>query len=137
MSKYLGYADGASSGNPGDAGIGIVIKEDGKEVLRVSKYIGVATNNVAEYMAIIKLLEMTDDLEIDEIEIFSDSELAVKQINGEFKINDEKLKELNDKVHSFSKITKFTVTHVGREKNSDADKLAKEGSKRGGKLHNV
>jgi ribonuclease HI len=137
MKQYIGYADGASSGNPGDAGIGIVLLEDGKEILRLSKFIGKATNNEAEYISILTLLSLLVDHKIKDIKIFTDSELMVKQFAGDDIIKDEKLKELYDKIMVFGREIKFTIEHVDKEKNGDADKLAKQGSKRGGKLKNV
>ena len=85
------YVDGAARGNPGEAGIGVVIKEGKKILLEMGVYIGKATNNVAEYMALIRGLEEALLLRKKSIKVTSDSELMVKQINGEYKVKNEGL----------------------------------------------
>lgn len=137
MAKYTAFIDGASSGNPGDAGIGIVVYKDGEEVVRESKYIGKETNNVAEYTALLTMLEMLENHGIKEIEVFSDSELMVRQLSGEYKVKNEGLKPLFMRALAHKKKIKYSVVHVGREKNVEADKLAKKGSERGRRLSDV
>ncbi len=135
--KYTAFIDGASSGNPGHAGIGVVIYKGKDQVLVESKYIGTATNNVAEYTALTHLLDMAKKHKIKELHVFSDSELMVKQLSGEYKVRDEKLQEFVKTALTFKKDIRFEVTHIPREKNKEADKLSKEGSKRGGNIRNV
>ena len=135
--KYTAFIDGASSGNPGHAGIGVVIYKGNDQILMESKYIGEATNNVAEYSALIHLLDMATKHKIKHLDIFSDSELLVKQISGEYKVRDEKLQGFVKQALAHKKSIEFTVTHIPREKNKEADKLSKEGSKRGGNIRNV
>lgn len=137
MNTYTAHIDGASSGNPGDSGIGIVLYKDGEEMLRISKYIGQATNNVAEYTALLTLLNSVKKHLIKKIKIYSDSELLVKQLSGEYKIKNMALKVLVEQIHAYKKEIDFTVEHVGREKNKEADDLAKKASKRGGKINDV
>lgn len=136
MENYTAYIDGASSGNPGDAGIGIIIYRNNEEILRESKYIGVQTNNFAEYKAFLSLLEILDKHSIKNIKVFTDSELLVRQLKGEYKINNEAIKNFIAKINQFKKI-KFDIEHIPRAKNKEADKLAKQASKRGGKLKDV
>jgi|DewCreStandDraft_4_1066084.scaffolds.fasta_scaffold11289_8 ribonuclease HI len=136
MDVYTAYIDGASSGNPGDAGIGIVIYKNNEEILRESKYIGMQTNNYAEYMAFLSLLEILDKHSIKKIKIYTDSELLVKQIKGEYKIKNEAIKSFIEKIKKYKNI-KYEIEHITRDKNKEADKLAKKASKRGGKLKNV
>ena len=122
------FTDGAARGNPGPAGIGVVIRNDAKILLEVSDYIGKATNNVAEYMAFIRGLEEAIDMGEKNIEVFSDSELLVKQINGEDRVKNEGLIPLFH--HASSLIKKFKhcrVYHTAREENKLADKLANRG----------
>jgi len=133
---YTAYIDGASSGNPGDAGIGIVIYKNNEEILRESRYIGVQTNNFAEYKAFLSLLEILDKHSIKVIKIFTDSELLVKQLKGEYKVNNEAIKNFILKIRQFKKI-KFEIEHIPRLKNKEADKLAKQASKRGGRIKDV
>jgi ribonuclease HI len=93
-----------------------------------SEFIGSATNNEAEYGALIKGLEESLKLNILNIEIFADSELIVKQINGEYKVKNERMQKLHHKAISlFSKFNSWSLTHIRREKNSAADKLSKDG----------
>ena len=128
MRKLLIYTDGASRGNPGPAGIGIVIcDESGKIVKEYEEFIGTATNNIAEYRALIKALELAGIFSINKIDCFSDSELMVKQLNGEYRVKNEKLGKLflqvREKEKRFEKVNYF---HVPREEDliKRADKLA-------------
>jgi len=122
------YVDGASRGNPGEAGIGIVIKQSGKVLLEVGSYIGKTTNNVAEYMALIRGLEEAIIMGDENVKIISDSELMVKQIKGEYKVKNEGLKPLYFHAKELiKKLKKFEIEHAYREENKHADKLANEG----------
>ena len=126
--KYEVYIDGAARGNPGEAGIGIVIKSGKKTILEVSDYVGKTTNNVAEYLSLIRGLEEVLMLKTKEVSFFSDSELLVKQINGEYKVKNEGLRPLF--LHAkalISKFDKFSISHTVREENKHADKLANKG----------
>lgn len=122
------FTDGAARGNPGPAGIGVVIKSGGKTILEVSDYIGKTTNNVAEYLALIRGLEEALLLGAKEAECFSDSELLVKQIQGEYKVKNEGLSPLFHHLQSLMvKFKKFSITHKAREENKHADALANRG----------
>lgn len=122
------YCDGASRGNPGDAGIGCLIVLDDKKI-EISEYIGKTTNNVAEYTALIKGLQEALKHKVQEIDIFSDSELLVRQINGVYKVRNKKLIPLYEKVKEIlSNFKKYRVFHIYREDNHVADRLAKEAS---------
>jgi ribonuclease HI len=119
------FADGASRGNPGEAGLGVVVRSQGKVLKEVAEYIGSATNNVAEYLALIRGLEEALLLGASEVSFFSDSELLVKQICGEYKVKNEGLQPLH--LHAkqlISKFKKFVITHKYREDNQHADELA-------------
>ena len=128
MRKLIIYTDGASRGNPGPAGIGVVIcNQSGEIVKEYKEFIGSATNNIAEYRALIKALELAGGFSINEIDCFSDSELMVRQLNGEYRVKNEKLGKLfllvREKEKWFGKVSYF---HVPREKDliKRADKLA-------------
>lgn len=122
------YCDGASRGNPGDAGIGCVVIFDNKKI-EISEYIGKTTNNVAEYTALIKGLEEALKQKAQEIEIFSDSELLVLQMNGIYKVRNKNLIPLYEKAKKLlSNFKKYQIFHIYRENNFIADKLAKEAS---------
>lgn len=121
---YL-YTDGGARGNPGPAGIGIVILDNAKKKLKEAfKYIGETTNNIAEYSALIYGLEEAAAFKANEIVINLDSELVVKQLNGEYKVKDPGMKELFDKALGILKnFNSFEIRHIDRSKNKEADKL--------------
>ena len=123
--RYQLFCDGASRSNPGDASIGISILLDGKEVHTISKKIGIATNNEAEYQALIDGLNYCVENSIKEIEVFLDSNLVVEQVNKNFKVKAENLKVLNSKVDDLIQEFNFIeINHVYREENKRADQLA-------------
>ena len=123
--RYQLYCDGASRSNPGDASIGISILLDGKEVHTISKKIGIATNNEAEYQALIDGLNYCVDNSIKEIQVFLDSDLVVEQVNKNFKVKAGNLKVLNSKVDDLIQEFNFIeINHVYREENKRADQLA-------------
>ena len=123
--RYQLYCDGASRSNTGDASIGISILLDGKEVHTISKKIGIATNNEAEYQALIDGLNYCVDNSIKEIEVFLDSNLVVEQVNKNFKVKAGNLKVLNSKVDDLIQEFNFIeINHVYREENKRADQLA-------------
>lgn len=119
------YIDGGARGNPGPAGVGvIVLDESGKKIKDVSKYIGEATNNIAEYSALLYGLEEALILRADEIKINLDSELVAKQITGEYRVKDQNLRPLFERALNMLKSFKnFEVNHIDRSKNKEADKL--------------
>jgi len=120
--------DGASSGNPGPAAIGVTIKdEQGSLIAVISQYIGRTTNNQAEYRAVIAGLENAIRLDAESIEVRSDSELIVRQINGRYRVKNTALKPLYQRVkHLQGQFTNFAITYVPREQNTEADRLANE-----------
>ena len=119
-------ADGASSGNPGPAAIGATIRDkQGRLVASISRGIGRTTNNQAEYKAIIAALEEAIRLGAGEVEVKSDSELVVKQINGKYRVKKAHLKPLYQQVKQLqNSLESFTITHIPRQQNKEADKLA-------------
>lgn len=125
MKKYEMFTDGACKGNPGEAAIGVVINLDGKRVGEISKSIGEATNNIAEYSALVFGLQELLVLKAEAVDVYTDSELVYKQVIGVYKIKNAKLKFLNEQVKSLSRGFKsFKISHIPREKNKDADRLA-------------
>lgn len=124
---YELYTDGASKGNPGLSGVGYVIKKNSTVIDETCKSIGVATNNIAEYTALIEGLKKLLELKIKSINAYSDSELMVKQINGEYQVKNSKIKSLHAQVKNLIKqFDYFSISHIPREKNKLADKLSKE-----------
>jgi len=133
--RIIGFTDGASRGNPGPGGVGIVLKdESGKILLKEKKFLGNVTNNVAEYTALleclnhVKGLARTTGMSCTSLALHSDSELMVRQMNGEYKVKDAALKRLHDQARDFlsSSGFEFSITHVPREENREADALANE-----------
>ena len=120
------YTDGGARGNPGPAGIGVVVYDIDDNIINTkSEYIGKATNNQAEYMAVVAAMELIARYEVEEINFFLDSELVVKQLNREYKVKNKGLAPLFVKVYnSILKYKKVTFTHIRREFNKEADKLA-------------
>ncbi|HWC14733.1 MAG TPA: ribonuclease HI family protein [Actinomycetota bacterium] len=123
------HADGGARGNPGPAGIGVVLKDSDDEVIgEIAASIGEATNNVAEYSALIAGLEMALAKGVTEVDVFMDSELVVSQLKGEWKIKNDRLRTLAVRARSLlNRFEQSSLQHVRREMNSDADKLANQG----------
>ena len=119
------YTDGASRGNPGPAGIGVVALSGDQEVFTISQYIGVATNNMAEYLAVIAGLEKAGKLGVGEVTVMMDSELVVQQLNGGYKVRDAKLKVLYSRARrAIEALGRCYFVHLPREQNTAADRLA-------------
>lgn len=127
--KLIIYTDGASRGNPGHASYGFTISdENGKLIFEEGKYIGIATNNVAEYMAVLEALKYIKKFlgkQSLQIELYADSKLVVEQLSGRFKVKSPHLKPLIEQIQ----ILKMELgggihNHVPREKNTEADRLA-------------
>ncbi|MGQ9486535.1 MAG: ribonuclease HI family protein [Armatimonadota bacterium] len=126
------YIDGASKGNPGWAGIGVVLcNEAGEPVKEISESIGVATNNVAEYRALIRGLEEARAMGWDSVEVYTDSELLVRQLNGQYEVHARHLVPLHRRALQLLKLFKTAwIYHIPREQNARADRLAKEPARR-------
>ena len=132
IKSYSLFTDGACEFDdeyrPINAGIGGVIKFDEEILFSFSENIGVKTNNEAEYLALIQGLNLCIDNEIIHINIFSDSELIVKQINGEYKVKNERMGLLFKKTQELlSRFDFWKINHVLRDKNTEADELSKQG----------
>ncbi len=129
MSKIIVYTDGGARGNPGPAGIGVVIKGEGLDK-KYGEYIGETTNNEAEYQALIFALKKTKSLigkknaKQAELECFLDSELVVKQLNHQYKIEKEKKKKFFIQIWNLMlDYKKVVFSHILREENKEADKM--------------
>ena len=122
------YVDGASQGNPGPSGIGVVIQDnDDRQVGKVSFYIGNNTNNFAEYTALIRALKIALYFKTKVLKIRTDSELVVKQLNGEYKVKHEKIRVLYEEaVKLIRMLDTCKIEHVTRNFNDKADYLAKK-----------
>jgi len=122
------YIDGASRGNPGPAGMGMIIYGPRrKKISQISQYLGNATNNVAEYEALIIALKEAQRLKARKVRIYTDSQLLARQFLGEYRVKDEKLKTLFQQARAEArKIDELTVTYTEREKTREADRLANQ-----------
>ncbi len=121
------YTDGACFGNPGKTGIGYLIYNENALLKKESIYLGIQTNNFAEYMALIFSLTEALSMGTKECRAFSDSKLLCEQINGNFKVKNKNIYPLFILAKNIiSKFDKFSITHISREKNKKADRLAKE-----------
>jgi ribonuclease HI len=120
------YSDGASRGNPGEAGAGAIIYgEEGTVIKKVKKYLGTTTNNVAEYMALIIALNEALRLKGEILHLFSDSELMVRQIKGIYKVRDRKMQALWREVKKLlAQFIQYDIICIDRRNNREADELA-------------
>jgi ribonuclease HI len=119
--KLEAYIDGGSRGNPGEAGIGIHFPG----VVRIAEYLGTATNNFAEYSALLTALRYAVFIRCSELHVYADSELVVRQIQGEYQVRTEAIRPLYQAAQRWiALIPHFSISHVRREQNKEADRLA-------------
>ena len=120
------FTDGVARGNPGEGGFGVIIKDtDGTIIEEVGGYIGVTTNNIAEYTALVTALKTAIKYSDGKIIVYSDSELMVRQLNGIYKVKNEGLLPLYKEAKKLiSNFGDFIIEHIPREKNKEADALA-------------
>ncbi len=123
------WSDGAARGNPGPAGIGAILKTpDGEVLAECSDYLGHTTNNVAEYRALLAGLERALEIGIARIEVRADSELMIKQLKGQYRVKNAGLKPLYEQARELlAQFSTVKLSHVRREHNSEADRLANLG----------
>jgi ribonuclease HI len=126
--KLVVNVDGGARGNPGPAAIGAVVRHPEGDVLEErGERIGTATNNVAEYRALLLGIERAAELGASELELVGDSELIVRQVKGEYKVKDAALRELHAKVkRALRPFESWSIHHVRREQNAEADRLVNE-----------
>jgi len=120
------YTDGAARGNPGPAGAGaVIISENGHIVAKVGKYLGETTNNVAEYTGLILGLKRAKAMGLRALDVFADSELVVKQLNGEYQVKAEHLQPLFEEARALLKgFAEIEIRHIPREENAQADEMS-------------
>ncbi len=125
MAKLTVNVDGGARGNPGPAAIGVVVRGPGGELLEEhGERIGRATNNVAEYKALLRGIELAAKHEAEELELVGDSELIVRQVEGRYKVKDATMKQLHGEVKAaLTGFESWSIRHVRREQNADADRL--------------
>jgi probable phosphoglycerate mutase len=123
---YVANIDGAARGNPGPASYAVIVRApDGSTQFRIGKYLGRATNNVAEYYALIGALDYAQSHHISRLAVRSDSELLVRQMQGRYKVKSPDLRPLHERAQKMARaLGHFEIAHVRREQNSEADELA-------------
>jgi ribonuclease HI len=128
MPKLTVNVDGGARGNPGPAAIGVVVRDaDGAVVESVGETIGRQTNNVAEYQALLRGIELAAAHGATEVELIGDSELVVRQIEGRYKVKNAAMKDLHAAAKkALAKFDSWSIRHVKRAQNADADKLVNE-----------
>ncbi len=126
------YVDGAAKGNPGPAGIGVRVEAGGELVVEFCDYIGQTTNNAAEYRALIQGLQMVREVGATGVQVISDSELMVRQLNGDYRVKSPSLLPLYQEAQQLAQtFNSFQIRHVPRSENREADRLANRGILRG------
>jgi ribonuclease HI len=128
VAKLTVNVDGGARGNPGPAAVGVVVRGEGGEVLEErGQTIGRATNNVAEYKALLLGIELAAAHGASELELVGDSELIVRQVEGRYKVKDATMRELHAEVkRALAPFQRWSIRHVRREQNGDADRLVNE-----------
>jgi ribonuclease HI len=130
MTKLDIYIDGASKGNPGPSGIGIIIIKDGSIIKEIGRFIGPATNNIAEYTALVHALQEGLILKADAVMIKSDSELLCRQLNKSYKVKSANIIGLyTQAANLLNGFKEVSIQHIPREQNAHADKLATQAVK--------
>ena len=124
MSDLVAYVDGGSHGNPGPSGIGVVIEDPSGETVRIAKWIGHHDNNVAEYAALLEALQHAVEVKAKSLRVYSDSEVVVKQMTGEYTCQSPRLYSLNWVCRKLAHTLKFSIAHIRRERNGEANDLA-------------
>ncbi len=133
MSDLVAYVDGGSHGNPGPAGIGVVIEASGGETTRIAKWIGHQDNNVAEYVALLEALQHALAVKATTLRVYSDSEIVVKQMSGEYSCRSSRLYSLNWTCRKLARSMDFSILHIPRENNREANRLANHAARSGKK----
>jgi len=124
MPELVAYVDGGSHGNPGPSGIGVVIEHPSGETTRIARWIGHQDNNVAEYLALLEALQHAVAVKAKALRVYSDSEIVVKQMRGEYACRSPRLYSLNWICRKLARAFDFSIEHIDREDNCAANQLA-------------
>lgn len=124
MADLVAYIDGGSLGNPGPSGVGVVLNGAEAGPIRIAKWIGRQDNNVAEYVALMEALQCALALKARRLHVYSDSQVVVKQMTGEYQCRSARLYSLHWTCRKLARTLDFSISHVGREKNAEANTLA-------------
>jgi ribonuclease HI len=126
MSNLVAHIDGGSLGNPGPSGVGVVMRGAPAGPIRIAKWIGCQDSNVAEYVALLEALQCALSLSAPRLHVYSDSQVVVKQMTGEYKCRSPRLYSLNWVCRKLASGLAFSISHVPRESNAEANVLANE-----------
>jgi len=124
MFDLVAYVDGGSLGNPGPAGVGVVIEGAERGRITIGKWIGHQDNNVAEYLALLEALQCAVTMKARRLHVYSDSEVVVRQMTGEYNCRSSRLYSLNWVCRKLARSLEFTISYIGREHNAEANSLA-------------
>jgi ribonuclease HI len=124
MADLVAYVDGGSHGNPGPSGIGVVIENSAGEKTKIAKWIGHHDNNVAEYAALMEALQHALRLKAKALHVFSDSQVVVRQMTGEYTCRSPRLYSLNWTCRKLARSLEFSIAYIRREQNHEANQLA-------------
>jgi ribonuclease HI len=124
ISELVAYVDGGCLGNPGPSCIGVVIQGCASGPVRIAKWIGLQDNNVAEYVALLEALQYAVSLKAQKLHVYSDSQVVVRQMTGEYKCRSPRLYSLHWTCRKLARSLKFSISHVRREHNAEANGLA-------------
>jgi len=130
MSHLVAYVDGGSLGNPGPAGIGVVIDIPEGQKVRIAKWIGRQDNNVAEYLALLEALQYAVKLRARAIHVYSDSQVVVRQMTGQYSCRSPRLYSLHWTCRKLTRSLDFSISYVPREYNAEANALASSAARR-------
>jgi ribonuclease HI len=130
MSELVAYVDGGSLGNPGSSGIGVIIDRGSEGTIRIAKWIGRQDNNVAEYVALLEALQCALALKAKKLHVYSDSQVVVRQMSGEYTCRSARLYSLHWICRKLARSFRFSISHIPRENNSEANRLASSAAHR-------
>jgi ribonuclease HI len=132
MSELVAHIDGGSHGNPGPSGIGVIIEDTAGKKVKIAKWIGVQDNNVAEYVALMEALQCAISLKATSLHVYSDSQVMVRQMNGQYACQSTRLYSLNWTCRKLARSLNFRITYISREENTEANDLARRAVARQG-----
>ena len=130
MSELVAYVDGGSLGSPGSSGIGVIIDRGSEGTIRIAKWIGRQDNNVAEYVALLEALQCALALKAKKLHVYSDSQVVVRQMSGEYTCRSPRLYSLHWICRKLARSFRFSISHIPRENNAEANRLASSAAHR-------
>jgi ribonuclease HI len=131
LSGLIAHVDGGSHGSPGPSGIGVVIRKPDGEMVKIAKWIGHHDNNVAEYAALLEALQVALTLKATALHVYTDSEIVVKQMTGEYHCRSPRLYSLHWMCRKLARSLDFVIAHIPRERNLEANRLANDAARAG------